>query len=51
MVRQVYIVEKLPPGIMIKYKNYFWENTNFVNKEFTKKVILHLWVSYKMCLL
>ena len=51
MVRQVNIVKKLPPGIMIKYKIHFWENTNFVKKEFAKKVILHLWVSCKLCLL
>ena len=32
LVRQVHIVEKLPPGSMIYNKNYFWEITNFVNK-------------------
>ena len=30
LVRQVHIVEKLPPGSMIYNKNYFWEITNFV---------------------
>ena len=37
MVSQVNIVKKLPPGIMIKYKIHFWENTNFVKKRICKK--------------
>ena len=37
LVRQVHIVEKLPPGSMIYNKNYFWEITNFVKKIICKK--------------
>ena len=32
LVRQVHIVQRLPPGSIIKPKNYFWEVTNFVKK-------------------
>ena len=32
LVRQVHIVQRLPPGSIIKPKNYFWEITNFVKK-------------------
>ena len=37
LVRQVHIVEKLPPGSMIYNKNYFWEITNFVKKNNLQK--------------
>ena len=32
LVRQVHIVQRLPPESVIKPKNYFWEFTNFVKK-------------------
>ena len=37
LVRQVHIVQRLPPESVIKPKNYFWEFTNFVKKIICKK--------------
>ena len=49
LVRQVHVVQKVPPGSMIEQKNGFCENTIFVKNYLQKKVHLHLWISCKIC--
>ena len=49
LVRQVHVVQKVPPGSMIEQKNGFCENTIFVKNYLQKKVHLHLWFSCKIC--
>ena len=48
LVRQVHVVQKVPPGSMIEQKNGFFENTIFVKNNLQKKVHLHLFFSCKI---
>ena len=49
LVRQVYIVQKIPPGSLIKHKKIVCENTIFVKKNIAKKDCLLLQVCHKIC--
>ena len=40
LVRQVHVVQKIPPGSMIEQKNFFCKNTIFVKKIFYKIFLL-----------
>ena len=40
LVKQVHVVQKIPPGSMIEQKNFFCKNTIFVKKIFYKIFLL-----------
>ena len=40
------MLQKIPPGALIKHKKFFCENTIFVKKILQKKDNLHLWVYF-----